>query len=80
MSFLNKLANWLDQWIWIYLIIIFLPIPIWLAVQFFDKSIQFEQSRLWRQNLLQETLGQTKVNSFVFGGITPADTGDYSKS
>lgn len=38
MSFLNKLANWLDQWIWIYLIIIFLPIPIWLAVQFFDKS------------------------------------------
>ena len=56
-----------------------MALPDSLEVQLWDKSIQYEQSRIWRQNLLLKTIGQTRVNSFVFWGVTPADTGNHSK-
>ena len=57
-----------------------MTLPDTLDVRLLDESVQFEQSGLWRQNLLREALGETGVNNFVFWGVTPADTGNHSKS
>ena len=47
-------------------------------VRMLDGSNQFEQSYIWRQELLSETLAAGST-AFVIWGVQPGDTGDYSK-
>ena len=56
-----------------------IELPDTLDVRILDESIQYEQSEHWRKNLLQESLGESDLSGYVFWGIVPADTGNYSK-
>ena len=56
-----------------------MTLPDSLDVRLLDEGVQFEQRGQWRENLLQETLGESDASSYVFWGVTPADTGNYSK-
>ena len=48
-------------------------------VRMLDRSNQFEQSYIWRLELLSETLAAGST-AYVIWGAQPGDTGDYSKS
>ena len=57
-----------------------LQLPTSSDVRVLRESVQFEQSFLYRQNLLSTALDKTSGSrAYVIWGVKPADTGDLSK-
>ena len=57
-----------------------LALPTSSDIRLLSEDIQFEQSYVYRQNLLSTALDKTSGSrAFVIWGVQPADTGDLSK-
>jgi hypothetical protein len=58
-----------------------LSLPASSDVRMLGEGVQFEQNWMWRKNLLYDTLEKAQGSQAnVIWGVTPADTGDHSKS